>query len=87
MFRRTGAIIVLLIMFLIAGEIGNTLGQALTIFGIFMWVIAAGMVTYLVLFRGMKLSLFKRSVESQPANDELDVDPVEHESPSARDNG
>ena len=70
MFRRSGAIIVLLGLYLLAGQIGNSFSQGLMIFSIFMWVIAAGLFVYLMLFRGMKIDLFRKKV----ANDNSDID-------------
>lgn len=82
MLRRTGAIVVLAGLYLLAAEIGNNFGQALTVFGLFMWVIAAGMVVYLMLFRGMRLDLFGNAdeeaslpVETGRPHEEAGADP------------
>lgn len=74
--RKLGAFAVLGAIYLLAAAIGNTFGQALTIFGFFMWMIAAGMVVYLVLFRDVKIDLFARSADdaSEQVGDDLGVE-------------
>lgn len=65
--RRTAALLFLVVLFVLAAQIGNSLKQILMIFSIFMWVVAAGMFVYLILFRGARITLFSRN--SEPANE------------------
>src|SRR5690606_805783 len=69
MFRRTGAIIALVGLYFLAAQIGNSFGQVLTIFSIFMWVIAGGMFVYLMLFKGMKMEIFSKKVANDNSDD------------------
>jgi hypothetical protein len=59
--RRTGAIVFLGILFLCLAKIGS-FTQALTIFTIIMWSIAACLFGYLVLYRGVRFNPFQRTV-------------------------
>lgn len=74
-FHKYGAIVFLLSLYLIAAKIGSSFSDALKIFGAMMWVLAIAMFAYLVLFKGMKISLFG----GQGANDNLDFEEFEEE--------
>lgn len=75
---RTGAIIFLAGLFLLAGQIGNSFQQTVTIFSIIIWTIAFGMFLYLILFRGLKLDLFsKANVSSDLYEPEEKLDRVD----------
>lgn len=56
--RRSGAIIFLAALYFLAAKIGGDFGQVVTIFTVLIWMIAAGLFAYLMLFRGVKLSFF-----------------------------
>jgi hypothetical protein len=60
-FRRNGAFAVLALLAFLAIKLGDTFGTALTIFTIFVWVIAIGMFVYVTLFKGVRLTLFSRN--------------------------
>ena len=59
--RNTAGLIVLAALAWLAFEIGNSFQQALTIFSIMAWVGAGILATYMILFRGMKFTLFKEN--------------------------
>ncbi len=73
MFQRYGPFIVLGGLFLLLSEVGNGLGQALDIFLVLIWSVVIGLFAYLILFRGMKIRLFRAS-----ADEESSVVTLEH---------
>lgn len=89
--RRSLAIVAFGLLYLLAAKIGSTFSQSLMIFSVIVWMIAAGLFAYLVLFRNVRLSIFGRSQAEAPIEgdyyeedefvetDEIDARPYEHE--------
>lgn len=64
--RRTGAILYLVMLAFIAFVIGDTFRQVMTVIAVLGWVTVAGLAVYMVLFRGVKFTLFKDESAEQP---------------------
>lgn len=58
-------------LYFIAAQIGSGFSQILTIFSLFVWVIAGGLFLYLILFRGLKIQLFRNSTNDNSPDYEL----------------
>ena len=78
MFKRSGAIVFLAVLYLIAAKIGSGFSQVLTVFSILIWTVAAGLFVYLVLFRGVRLSFLQKAEPAAPAAEPAaDNDPAD----------
>ncbi|QAY80198.1 hypothetical protein [Sphingosinicella sp. BN140058] len=69
--RRYGAIAVLVALYWVAAQLGETFGSTLFIMSVFFWTLAAGMFVFLVLFRGLTLRLFSKPA-AEPEDDVLE---------------
>lgn len=62
------------VLYLLAAKIGDSFGQSLKIFSVFIWMIAGGLFAYLILFRGMKFTIFGSAKQLQIEDEFDDVD-------------
>jgi hypothetical protein len=71
--RRTGAILYLVMLALVAFVIGDTFSQAMTVIAVLGWITVAVMAVYMVLFRNMKFTLFKEQPAEPVETFQVDV--------------
>jgi hypothetical protein len=64
--RRTGAIMYLVMLAFVAFMIGDTFKQAMTVIAVLGWITVAALAVYMVLFKGVKFTLFKDEAADQP---------------------
>lgn len=65
--RRAGSylpFIVFAVLAVIAGKLGQSFGQILTIFAVLVWAVVGLVFVYMVLFRNVKLTLWSDEAES-----------------------
>lgn len=63
--RRTGAIMYLVMLAFVAFVIGDTLKQTMTVIAVLGWITVAALAVYMVLFKGVKFTLFKDDAARQ----------------------
>jgi hypothetical protein len=68
-YRSQAPLAVFGLMVWLAFTLGHTIGKALVIVMIASWALAAIMMVYMVLFRNMKLSLFRDDPEPESFRD------------------
>lgn len=64
--RRTGAILYLVMLAFVAFVLGNTFQQTMTVIAVLGWITVAALAVYMVLFKGVKFTLFKDEAADQP---------------------
>lgn len=75
--RNSGALVLVVLLAVVAYELGHTLGAAIKLFSVMVWTVVAITFIYMTLFKGMKFTVFKGPAEPEVvAFDEEDAHAV-----------